>query len=178
MFPRILKAKPLLFILSILITDLAVAQSSPQLSANEQQVLDDGKIETSSYVVGGLVGTLVIPFGVGQAIQGRYDEKGWIFTVSETASLAAMIGGLASRPMGDTSFPGLALAGAIAFTGFRIWEVVDLWVGPPSHNRRYDRIKTKLSRRNSKKLEHYSMSIYPVQTHTEMAMGTGFSFHF
>ena len=44
--------------------------------------------------VGGGIASIFLPFGIGQAIQGRYKETGWIFTVSELASNVLVASGV------------------------------------------------------------------------------------
>lgn len=93
------------------------------------------------YVAGGITGSL-LGFGIGHAIQGRYKEKGWIFTVADTLALGTIIGGAAAATTkmgtgvvrsGDPKmkdalpFVGITALGAALYTGFRIWEIVDLW---------------------------------------------------
>ncbi len=101
------------------------------------------EVSSGQYYAGGAVGS-ILGWGIGHAIQGRYKEIGWVFTVGEGAAAAASISGAAwmasSLPTGlkwrdakssDFSKGGLALAcvGAVAMVGFRIWEIVDVWVG-------------------------------------------------
>ena len=104
---------------------------------------DRRPIKSELYLSGAVVGSFV-PFGIGHAIQGRYKEIGWVFTLSELASVAVIAGGLTwatiatSRHYAATKGPSmyipagslaLLIAGAIAAGGFRIWEIIDLWVG-------------------------------------------------
>lgn len=58
------------------------------------QFLDDGEVSTPRYIIGGILGTYPIGFGIGHAIQGRYSDRGWIFTATEAASLAVVIAGV------------------------------------------------------------------------------------
>jgi hypothetical protein len=101
------------------------------------------EISSGSYYAGGAVGTL-IGYGIGHAIQGRYKEMGWIFTVGEGAGLIVLSGGLAwmvnsvpentkwkNSKLSDSSKGSIALAaiGTAVLVGFRIWEIVDVWLG-------------------------------------------------
>ncbi len=97
-------------------------------------------ISRDQYVWGGTVGT-ILGFGIGHAIQGRYKEKGWIFTLTEGIGAGTIASGIIwtlfsykeSSKTGDASvgdvmpFVGLGLLGATIILGFRIWEIVDLW---------------------------------------------------
>lgn len=97
------------------------------------------KIENTSYdpalnVIGAGVGT-VVGLGVGHPFQGRYQERGWMFTASQVAGLGLM---LAGGFMGDC---GLDENGNVRecgnqtqrslgvglYLGSRVWEIFDLW---------------------------------------------------
>jgi|GEM_PF-5927052 len=71
-------------------------------------------------------------FGIGQAIQGRYGERGWIFTAGEVGAIAFGVA-IAVAACGDSraqcQTEGIAIPLLIAYLPFRIWEVVDLWSG-------------------------------------------------
>lgn len=83
-------------------------------------------ISRGQYIAGGVLGT--IPgFGIGHAIQGRYTEKGWIFTLSQLASL------LASSYFSAQGNPlGVSLS-YISFGIFRLWGLIDVWWLPSSY---------------------------------------------
>lgn len=120
-----------LFFLSLL--------ASPLLGADEVE-----EISPERYICGGITGTLC-GFGIGHAIQGRYKNKGWIFTLSESLAIGTIISGVVvsslSPELGSTSgHPdarailtyagvgiGLCALGGVAEAGFRIWEIVDVW---------------------------------------------------
>lgn len=99
-------------------------------------------VSSGQYYGGAVVGTL-FGLGIGHAIQERYGEMGWIFTVGEVGSLAIMGGaigwiftslrGRSWREARSADFPVggfvLLLGGAMLKTGFRIWEIVDVWAG-------------------------------------------------
>jgi len=82
----------------------------------------------TNYIAGGIVGTIV-GFGIGHAIQHRYNEMGWIFTISDTVSVGAIIAGSligSPRPLGTF----LWVSGVLLLVGFRVWQAIDLWVVP------------------------------------------------
>ena len=128
-----------------------------QLTAEEAEILQRGPISDGAHIGGGLV-SLFFGFGVGQAVQGRWGETGWIFTVGEIGSGALMIYGM-TRLFADcfeydqygndsceNNGGGTALVvGALALTGFRIWEVVDAFSGPASYNSRYKNIQMRVN---------------------------------
>lgn len=108
------------------------------LTEDEQEALNKGDISTGQYVVGGLVATFLFPFGVGQAVQGRYSDTGWIFTVGELASITTLVVGVASSSCRTTIASSTSLVGTTScdtspllwvglggLVGFRIWEVID-----------------------------------------------------
>ena len=122
------------------------------ITAEEQKLLDRGEIGETSYVVGAILGTWPIGFGVGHAIQGRYMEKGWIFTLGEAASIAVLIRGLNrcgyyadDWDKEDSCNDGdeLVLIGALGFIGFKVWEIVDLWVTPREINERIRTLRVR-----------------------------------
>lgn len=123
------------------------------LTPEEHELLLDGEISQGAHIGGGLA-ALFIGFGSGQAIQGRWSDTGWIFTLGETASLVALIGGVV-RTVDDcdtvdesscdhSDGPPLIVAGLIGFTVFHIWEIVDAFSGPNEHNRRVRELKFRM----------------------------------
>jgi hypothetical protein len=132
-----------------------------QLTVDEQWLLQRGFITDGEHLGGGLA-ALFVGFGVGQAVQGRWGRKGWIFTVGELGSMAVMFYGLfsafdncaaadsdpyASDTSCDRAFSrgfGLMLGGMLALSVFRVWETVDAFVAPPQHNRELLELRTRL----------------------------------
>ena len=123
------------------------------LTPEEHELLMDGEISSGAHFGGGLA-ALFLGFGSGQAIQGRWSDTGWIFTLGEAASFAALIGGVV-RTVDDCNHTGetgcdhsdgppLIIAGLIGFTVFRIWEIVDAFGGPNDHNRRVRELKFRM----------------------------------
>lgn len=113
-----------------------------EMSFEERELILRGEIDPGIYIAGGLVGTFLAPFGIGQAIQGRWSDRGWIFAVGEGTSLALIIAGAVQlNESNDGEF--LLVSGIIGLVGFRIWELVDLWVGPALHNQRVRNVYRK-----------------------------------
>jgi hypothetical protein len=116
-----------------------------QLSAEDRELIEDGEISTGAHIAGGAL-AFFVGFGVGQAVEGRWGSRGWIFTVGDTASLILVGYGLgkgasdcATAAEGETcggSGLGLIAGGLIAYSGFRLWETIDAFVAPIGHNRR------------------------------------------
>lgn len=134
-----------------------------QLTVDEQWLLQRGYISPGEHIGGGVV-SLFFGFGVGQAVQGRWSEKGYIFTFGEIASFGAMLWGiqqLATACDYDYEYgydncsenkerrgATLMVGGLIALSVFRIWEVVDAFTGPADHNRRLGALRGRLGYRD------------------------------
>ncbi len=125
-----------------------------QLDNDERRILRRGEISDGQYFTGAILGTWPLAFGLGHVIQGRYTEKGYIFTIGELLSVAAIVAGFgdcAGAVIG-TSIDGkerscnggLFYIGVLGLVGFRIWEIIDLWATPPYHNRRYRQLRKEL----------------------------------
>jgi hypothetical protein len=123
------------------------------LTAEEHELLMDGEITPGQHF-GGAAAAFFIGFGSGQAIQGRWSDTGWIFTLGESASFVALIAGMV-RTFDDCSYDGesgcdhsdgppLIIAGVVGFTVFRVWEIIDAFSGPNDHNRRVRELKFRM----------------------------------
>ena len=143
------------------------AQPQPvqvQLSVDEQWLLQRGYISPGEHIGGGVV-SLFFGFGVGQAVQGRWSEKGYIFTVGEAASFGAILWGLQQvvtacdyhdpyyedyrcNQTKENRGATLLIGGLVAMSVFRIWEVVDAFTGPSDHNRRLSALRGRLGYRD------------------------------
>ena len=127
-----------------------------QLTEDDKDILDIGEISQARYITGGILGTYPIGFGVGHAIQGRWTTKGWIFTAGELGTLALAYSGLISCLRSDgcsNSSSNAVVVGALGFIGLRIWEIVDVWATPPSHNQRYKDLKEMIEKKEEKKIQ-------------------------
>jgi hypothetical protein len=120
------------------------------LTEEERHLLEQGEITDGRHVGGG-VAAFVFGFGVGQAVQGRWTDTGYIFTLGEGASMVAVVYGL-GRALScvdtDTSCNNdggaWMLGGLLAYTALHVWEVVDAFVVPPRHNQRVRELRTRL----------------------------------
>lgn len=167
----------LAIIISILFSLSAVAdpliyeakEKGIELSEKDREVLEIGHINDTKYIVGGILGTYPLGFGLGHVIQGRWSEQGWIFTAGEGASLAVLLVGAvgcAGRGISgsDDCTDGQALlvgAGLIGYLGFRIWEIVDVWAAPPSQNRKYNELKNYIQGEKTKDVKT-SLDLIPL----------------
>lgn len=136
----------------------------PQLTAEEWDMIDEGEIGGGRHVAGVML-ALSPGFGLGQAVQGRWSERGWIFTFGEAAGIALMVyGANQEKPLCDYNTPALEARGVLAgssgratqdscgfgvrddarwmiyaglgtYVALHIWEIVDSIAGPVEHNR-------------------------------------------
>ncbi|MEJ7600799.1 MAG: hypothetical protein WKG01_23035 [Kofleriaceae bacterium] len=125
-----------------------------QLSPEDHALLADGEISEGAHI-GGAAMNILFGFGLGQAIQGRFDDTGWIFALGGGASVAAMIFGAVrlaedcsfSNDCDDSKGAGLMLVGLVGFTVFHTWGLVDSITGPIRHNRRVRDLRIRLGMR-------------------------------
>lgn len=123
--------------------------ASAYLDEEDRRVLRIGEISQTRYIVGGILGTYPLGLGIGHAVQGRYSDKGWIFTVGELGSMAVFLAGIgdcwsAVNSRYEACNGGLMTLGFASYVGFRIWEIVDVWAAPPEINRRYRELKLQM----------------------------------
>jgi hypothetical protein len=127
----------------------------PTITPEEHQLLLRGEISEGAHILGGAA-SFFLGFGTGQAIQGRWSDTGWIFTLGESASIAMMIAGVV-RSIDDCGFghetcddegsadgTGMIVVGLVGFSVFRVWEIIDAIGGPSGHNRRVRELKWRL----------------------------------
>lgn len=171
--------KQLVFILTLFVSLQAMATSPSMLvheaekkgitlSEDEKSILEMGEISDTKYIVGGILGTYPLGFGIGHAIQGTWSYRGWIFTVSELTSLAVLISGLSSCDWDFDEDEDLCSGGAstavtvglFSFIGFRIWEIVDVWAGVPKYRRKQNELKEYIEGKDSK--EKITLDLAPL----------------
>ncbi len=92
--------------------------------------------DSSRALFGSIVAT-VPGLGLGHLVQGRYLDKGWLFTVGETAGLAGAVAALNIK-CGSVNKNSCGAARAIvalvslgSYFGLHIWESVDAWSWDP-----------------------------------------------
>lgn len=121
------------------------------LTAEEQELLAEGEISDGAHIGGGFL-SIFIGFGLGQAVQGRWSDTGWIFTLGEIGSIALLIYGIEQEtdcvfddPSCDEDAGGASIAvGMIGLLVFRVWEVIDAFAGPARHNRRVRNLRMRM----------------------------------
>jgi hypothetical protein len=94
---------------------------------------DKKLLSTSEYVTGGILG--IFPgFGLGHVVQGRYREKGYLYTLAPVAAFGAIVITEASfcglNGGNSTCVDNISTIGIATFVGLKIWEVYDVWVVP------------------------------------------------
>ncbi len=141
-----------------------------QMTHAERELLERGEIPLLNYVGGGLLSTY-FGFGIGQAVQGRWSDTGWIFTVGSAASSAVLLVGITRCLDHRTTYHvhtsdnshgngvdhrherescGLALGGFLGLVGFHVWGLLDAWIGPAFHNSRVRKLKRKFGLASTK----------------------------
>lgn len=98
------------------------------------------------YYTGGILGS-IFGLGIGHAIEGRWTDKGYIFTFGETLGallLSPVIYNLTStktereKCVDFCTLPAFALV----YGGLRVWEIVDIWTGASPETKRKNRLQT------------------------------------
>lgn len=145
--------RTILLIFAFVVTSTASARPvrhPVRLSPEDRQILKDGEMSTSRYVISGVLGTYP-GFGIGHAIQGRWLERGWIFTGGEMVTgVIGLVGAFGCHEPPHTSQSDSACywpyAFLAAFTALKVWEIVDVWYEPYAHDQRYRELRHKLHR--------------------------------
>jgi hypothetical protein len=125
----------------------------PPMSQEERQILDDGEISDGQWG-GGVLASLAFGFGTGQAIQGRWHDTGWIFTLGESLSIVAIIAELpatfsdcfdcgTSHQRDQDRAADIMIGSLIVFAGLHIWEIGDAAIGPSEQNARYHAFRAR-----------------------------------
>ena len=159
-----------------------------KLTEKDKEALEIGEISNARYIIGGVLGTYPIGLGLGHAVQGRWSEKGWIFTTGELASVGVVIIGAAGclNNEADNGFNGksdcsdfnsfLVISGIIGYVGFRIWEAVDVWVAPIGHNKKVRELKNYINKEPMPTVKS-SLNLVPLMS-PSMGQGVGLKYIF
>jgi MFS family permease len=116
----------LALVASLALTSVANAQPAMTPPVAEEPIEDE--ISTEAHM-GGVVANVFFGMGLGQAIQGRWLDTGWIFTVGTVVSMGALVSGIEGNGK-------LAMAGLVGFGVFYSVGIYDAVVGPSRHNAR------------------------------------------
>jgi hypothetical protein len=127
-------------------------QPQVPLTAEEHELLAKGEISEGK-AAGGVLVNIFVGYGLGQAVQGRWTETGWIFTGGEVLSIAAMVKGMINSfdcsytidgSRCDNSVDPYLIGGLIGLGVFRVWSIVDAASGPGEHNRKVRELRMRL----------------------------------
>ncbi len=109
----------------------------------------------------GLIGS----FGLGHAVQGRYLEKGWIFTLTSILSIAVSFSGPLIAKALNRPYVFLTLLRVLMLAP-RVWEIIDAWVLPSNY---------KITRLN---LKITPTTYYSINNPSKRAFGLSLSYQF
>ena len=120
------------------------------LTPEERELLLQGEINGGQVALGALVSGW-LGFGIGHAVQGRYADVGWKFTIGEVATLGGFFVGLSmaleddlnSTRDQDDSGETIMVVSLIGYGVLRVWEFIDTIAGPSVHNRKVRAAKWK-----------------------------------
>ncbi len=133
----------------------APAPMPVQLTLDEQFLLERGYISDGQQI-GGTVVAFFFGFGLGHAVQGRYMERGYLFTIGDAVTGFIFVNGMikmfdclfgSCTQAQEESMERWILVGAISTTVVRTWEIVDAAVGPSTHNRKLRDLHIRLGMR-------------------------------
>jgi hypothetical protein len=119
-----------------------------ELSPHDQRLLARGEISHDRWIAGGVYAVL-FGFGLGQAEQGRWLERGWIFTLGETVSIAMLLDAVANPSICNAMYchftpQPLAVAGLVGWPLFRILGITDAFLAPPLQNAHIRELRWRL----------------------------------
>ena len=133
-----MKKSLLLSILMILSFQVFSEEAMGMKEVMERDKTNKKTLYTAQYVIGGLV-SIFPGFGLGHVIQGRYMERGWIFTAGTLLTWIGIrrLNRVSSRRVvrfgsfydSDSKISSRDLLVAGLFL-FKIWEMTDIWILP------------------------------------------------
>jgi hypothetical protein len=132
-------------------------QPPPQvaITAEEAALLQRGEIDDGSHLLG-IAASVFVGFGAGQAVEGRWHTKGYIFTFGEMIAVTALIAGILDVSEAERAGGGglesrredrgtaLLVGGLIGFGGLRLWEMGDAIIAPSTHNLRVRELRERI----------------------------------
>jgi len=123
-----------------------------QLPPEDQELLAEGEMPVGQHVGGGVL-AFAVGFGTGHMVQGRWLETGWIFTLTEAASIGAIVYGVSQWDINCTDSTArcsnanaatFIIGGVVGSLGFHVWEVLDAFIVPANRNRRVRELRGQL----------------------------------
>ena len=142
--------KSLLLILVMVLSFQAFSEEAMEMGNVMSESNQLIQLDRTKYIAGGLA-TVFLGFGTGHAIQGRYKEKGWIFTASSVILTVGSVGYLANvyKTVKDidasnkkesvkkvdslTTISYVYIGLAVVGLGVRFWELFDVWMLPAKY---------------------------------------------
>ena len=121
----------------------AMATATGHTKTNEAEALDAQSMATATghtktisngRYIGGGVASIFLGFGIGHAIQGRWGERGWVFTLLDSIAIGGMVTSFISPTVGShfPTFVVVLYGSFFLLLGSRIWSIIDAWI-LPSH---------------------------------------------
>ncbi|MCB9737860.1 MAG: hypothetical protein H6747_01255 [Deltaproteobacteria bacterium] len=136
---------PLALTVALALPSLTYAQTSPVVLPQSMTPTTVPSPVEQVYLrperrVGGVVAGVLIGFGSGHLVQGRYLGRGLFFTISEAVTFIAGIHLVAEASGGRNPFGlsngtafGIGLTSQLTWAVLRIWQIGDLiWAAPPA----------------------------------------------
>jgi hypothetical protein len=121
----------------------STAPATPvSLTPSERALVARGEISRERHVLG-VVGSVVPGLGLGQVIEGRWLERGWIFTFGVPAGLVIASIAASDFDLDENVAAAMYIVGGGGALVLKVWEVVDAIRGPSLHNRRVRAIRAK-----------------------------------
>lgn len=115
-------------------------QPEPQqivLTSEEAALLQRGEIGPDLLTYG-IVANALVGFGLGQAIQGRWKQAGWKFTLGQSGGMVLFF-----TTAGSDGNIGVQLLAAGTLLTFYVWGIIDAATGPQRHNIRVRDVKLR-----------------------------------
>ena len=132
----------------------------PPLTRREQALLERGPISGTRHVAG--VAISVLPgLGLGHIVQGRWKERGWIFTLGEFVAFGFIAVAASESDLDANVVGALAITGWGGLIGLRVWEVKDAVSGPKRHNRRLRELRARRRLASQLALEDLQFYVAP-----------------
>lgn len=118
----------LVFITVVLYTNLQTfAMENDSQEDNISQNSQQKTISNTTYIVGGIAS--LAGFGIGHAIQGRYLENGWIFTLLDVGTIVGFVSSYIIAFSSPDIPPYLYVLVGATYLGFgsRICQIINAW---------------------------------------------------
>ena len=138
----------------------------------DSQINSKVRMHPAHFYGAALTFSVIGAFGVGHAAQGRWFERGWIFTAGQAISAAFVP--VAVTVVNRTQVritPHLAFATTIPFLVFFVWEKIDLWKKPSNYH-----ITTDIAGHKSGSFNKTAFFVSPSLNVNSVGLGLGLRF--